>query len=157
MTKLERDQQLVQEYRNSGGQWPATMRQIAEWVIEQGLSPTYRSRIASQIAEDLARAMRQESYIDPQGRVVRTKHAARIKIDDQLIFVWDDIRTASRAHMEISLQQSRQAMVGECLKIKQTIDSYNENRKPDIPLQMHFNFNADVAEAEAMVNMHAFS
>ena len=156
MTTVELNQRLVQEYRESGGKWPTTMRNFAEWLIERGLSPTYKNQLASQIAEDLARAMRQESYVDPQGRPVRTKHAARIKDENnQQRFVWDDIRTASRDHMEISLQQQRQAMVVECLHVKRAMDSFNENRKPDIPIQIEFNFVPDIAEAEAVVMQSA--
>lgn len=95
-------------------------------------------------AEQLARAMREEYIVDPQGRRVRAKHAARIK---QAV-LWDDIRTASREHMQIALQQRRQQIVGDCHQLKLDVESYNENRNYDTPIQMVFDFTIDLIEME---------
>jgi len=36
-TYSEQLQRLTADYRNAGQPWPATMRQIAAWAIEEGL------------------------------------------------------------------------------------------------------------------------
>jgi hypothetical protein len=96
----------------------------------------------------LGRAMRAEHIIDPQGRSVRAKHAARVVLDGEQITVWDDIRTAAHEHMERSFRQRRQLILGECRQLKVDVDSYNENRMPDRPVQMILDFTLDLAEQE---------
>ena len=88
--------------------------------------------------------MREEYIIDPQGRKVRAKHAARIKQG----VLWDDIRTASLEHMHISFQQRRQQIVGDCKQLKLDVDSYNDNKNDSKPIQLVLDFTLDVAEAE---------
>jgi len=110
MTYNEQLQRLVNKYIESGEEWPATTHELATWVINNRLWEPQKSDVLSICAEHLSRAMREEYIVDPQGRKVRAKHAARIK---QAVF-WDDIRTASREHMQIAFQQRRQQIVGDC-------------------------------------------
>ena len=52
--------------------------------------------------------------------------------------------------MHIALQQRRQQIVGDCRQLKTDVDSYNENRKPNQPIQLVLDFTEDVAEIEAL-------
>ena len=149
-TITEHRQRIVNTYRGKGLPWPATMRQIASWAIDEGLWKPSRGTVVGQLAEELARAMREEYYADPQGREVRTKHAARTSRNGVQSTLWDDIRTADSAHMRIAFQQRRQQIVGDCRQLKTDVDSYNQNRKPDVPIQLVLNFTEDVAEIEAL-------
>ena len=90
-----------------------------------------------QLARDLSRAMRDEFYTDPQGRRVRTKHAAKC-IEDALSddgeegpkkqkMLWADIRTDSEDHIIKALQQRRMQIVGDCKQLKTDADSFNDN------------------------------
>jgi hypothetical protein len=54
--------------------------------------------VVDMCADQLARAMREEYITDPQGRRVRSKHAARVKRHGQQITLWADIRNADRRH-----------------------------------------------------------
>ena len=99
-------------------------------------------------AEQLARAMREEYIHDPQGRIVRAKHAARVSGKQTVL--WGDIRTASREHMVIALQQRRHQVVGDCRQLKADTDSYNENNNPGKPIQLILDFTEDVAELETI-------
>jgi len=128
--------------------WPATTHQIASWAISKKLWQPPPSTIIDVCADQLARAMREEHIVDPQGRTVRAKHVVRIERDGKQLRLWDDIRKAERQHMEIAFQQRRQQIVGDCRQLKTDIDSYNENRKPGKPIQMIFNFTLDLKEAE---------
>ena len=74
-------QRLVEQYREADQPWPTTARRIAAWAIENGLS--HPSKIHTLCAEQISKAMREEYYIDPQGRKVRTKHVALIKEGDE--------------------------------------------------------------------------
>jgi len=144
-------QAIVNAYREAEQKWPASKHAIAEWAIGEGLwEPPPREAI-DRLADQLARAMAEEYHTDPEGRSVRSKHAARVRGDDrQMAWVWDDLRTASRPHMAAAFQQRRSQIVGDCTQLKTDVDSYNENRNPGVPIQLSLDFTRDVAEAEAV-------
>jgi len=138
-------QTIVNKYIGAGEEWPATTRRIAAWAVREKLWAPHPSSLISQCAEALAQAMREEYIVDPQGRTIRAKHAARV---EQAV-LWGDIRTAPRAHMEIAFKQRRQQIVGDCRQLKADVDSFNDNRSPTQPIQMSFDFTRDVLELEA--------
>jgi len=144
----EQLQRIVNQYIEAGEEWPATSHQIASFAINNHLWEAQRTTIIDLCAEQLARAMREEYIHDPQGRVVRAKHAARV-LGKQTV-LWADIRTASREHMVIALQQRRQQIVGDCRQLKADTDSYNENNNPGKPIQLVLDFAEDVAELETI-------
>ena len=94
--------------------------------------------------------MREEYITDAQGRTVRAKHAARMEREGEQGVFWDDIRSAPRTHMEVSLKQRRQQIVGDCHQLKTDADSYNENANPGPPIQLIFDFTDDLAELESI-------
>jgi hypothetical protein len=61
--------------------------------------------------------MREEYFADAKGRRVRLLHPARVKRQGELFSEWDDIRSASRSHMQMSFQQHRRKIVGECRQL----------------------------------------
>ena len=148
-TYTEQLQRIANEYLEVHGGQAASKRDMAAWAINNDLWRPQRSDLISQCGEELARAMREEYFKDPQGREVRAKHAARIHQMGEQLFLWPDIRTAPQEHMQIALVQRRQQIVGDCRQLKTDTDSYNENRKPDIPIQMNFDFTMDLLELEA--------
>ena len=147
-TKNKQLQKIVNTYMEADQPWPATTHQIASWAISKKLWQPPPSTIIDVCADELARAMREEHIVDPQGRTVRAKHVVRIERDGKQLRLWDDIRRAERQHMEIAFQQRRQQIVGDCRQLKVDVDSYNENRKPARPIQMVFDFTSDLKEAE---------
>ena len=88
-------------------------------------------------------------YTDSKGRRVRLLHPATFKRQGVLFTEWDDIRTASREHMQITFQQRRRAIVGDCRQLKTDMDSYNDAHATAKPIQISFDFNMDLAEIEA--------
>lgn len=141
-------QKIVRQYLEEGQSWPTTTQDIARWAIRKGLWAPKQAAIIDQCANQLARAMREEHITDPQGRIVRAKHVAKINRNGAQLAFWDDIRTATRQHMEIAFQQRRQQVVGDCKQLKTDVDSYNENRNPGRPIQLNLDFTHDVEEAE---------
>jgi len=109
MSLIEQNQKIIAKYRESGAPWPATTVQIALWAIGNKLWDIHPSKVVRQCAEQIAEAMREDYIDDPQGRRVRVKHAAPYDdVQGKFTFKWDDMRTATHAHMETSFAHQRQ-------------------------------------------------
>lgn len=147
-TKNEQLQAIAEAYRRAGNKWPATMREIAAWAISNNLWVQQPSAIIALCAEELSRALRDEYVTDPQGRRIRTKHAATYITDEgEQLVLWDDIRTAPPTHMKRAFQQRRHQILGDCKQLKSDVDSFNQNRQPPEPIQVVFDFTLDLEEA----------
>ena len=157
-TYTEALQAIVEAYRRTGQTWPTTMKEIARWAHQKKLWEPQKKDVVDQLARDLSQAMREEYYTDPQGRRVRTKHAARFA-DDVLPdeegeshkkqqVLWADIRTDSADHIIKALQQRRMQIVGNCRQLKTDADSFNDNHPSGRKIQLIFDFEADLAEMD---------
>ena len=149
----EQMQTYYHQYREEMGTGPTSLRLVADWMIDNGYWKPHVDALGKQCAELLANALRDEFYTDPQGRRVRINHAVRIPIKEkgEQGRFWDDIRTATRDHMEMSLQQRRQAIVFDCHQLMIDAASFNENSVVgDRPIQLSFNFVADLAELDSV-------
>ena len=147
---MRQGQGIVRDYIAAGQSWPATARDIARWAINTRRWQPQPAAIVDQCADYLSRAMAEEYINDPQGRVVRAKHAARIDVDGRQETLWADIRTAPREHMAVATRQRRGQILGECRQLKVDVDSYNQNFSPDDPIPLVLDFTYDLAEEEAL-------
>ena len=145
-TLIKQLQDVVNAYISSGEPWPASTLQIARWAVRTGRYHPQPSAVINQCADQLGRAMREEHIRDPQGRIVRAKHVAKVRQNGEQVALWADIRTASREHMEIAFQQRRRQIVGDCRQLKIDVDSYNQNANTGKPIQMVFDFTVDLKE-----------
>jgi hypothetical protein len=143
-TYVRQLQRIANDYMASG-HTVVTAREIAAWAVQNGLWKPRPADVVNQCAEQLSRAMREEYIVDPQGRTVRVKHAARI---EQLV-LWADIRTADPTHMAIAFKQRRQQILGDCRQLERDVASFNENRRPTKPIQIIFDFTKDLEEEAA--------
>lgn len=157
-TYTESLQEMVSGYQSAGKKWPATSREIARWAYRNKMWEPQEKNIVGQLARDISRAMREECYIDPQGRCVRTKHAAR-RIEDGLSddqaespltqkMLWHDIRTDDARHIIQSLQQRRMQIVDACKQLKTDADTFNDNHPSGEKVQLVFSFEDDLAEMD---------
>lgn len=153
MNLNESMQNLVAQYRRAGQPFPATARDMADWAVKNNLYVQRPDSAVRECSELIARALREEYTKDPQGRTVRTKHAARLSKDGLQGVLWGDIRDADPEFMRSAFQQRRSQIVGDCRQLKIDVDSYNENSSPDKPVQMVFDFRDDLAEIEAMESL----
>ena len=142
-------QKIVDEYRDEGEPWPASTRSIASWAITTGRWELPASAAVRRCAEDLATAMREEYMTDRKGRRVRLLHPATTYLNGEQMVLWDDIRTAPRKHMQVSFQQRRQGIVGDCRQLNTDVQSYNDAHSEESPIQVVFDFTMDLAELEA--------
>lgn len=143
-------QKIVQEYRSSGQPWPASAKEMADWAILTGRWVMPAAAIRRRCADDIASAMREEYYTDPKRRRVRVLHPAPLlTATGERTVIWDDIRTATRPHMELSFQTRRQGVVADCRQFKVDVDSYNDAHDGAEAIDIVFNFEMDLAELEA--------
>lgn len=61
---------------------------------------------------------------------------------------WIDIRTATRAEMELAAAHHRNKILGLCQQLKTDIDSYNDNTNDGAPIVVVFDFTKDLEELE---------
>ena len=52
--------------------------------------------------------------------------------------------------MLVSTANRRNQILGECNQLKKDLDSYNERKCPDNPIQTSFDFNVDLEELEQL-------
>jgi hypothetical protein len=154
-TYNEAIQQMVRRYQAAGQPWPTTAREIAEWAIRTKHWAPHPSTIVSQCADQIARALREEYITDPQGRRIRAKHVARVPRGGEQMSMWDDIRHAPPNFMATALQQRRQQILGDCQQLKADADSYNDNWNSGAPVQLVFDFTADLEELESVESLYA--
>jgi len=143
-------QRIANEYVASTGNDAFTTREIAEWAINNGLWKPHPGKLINQCSEDIARALREEFFTDPQGRRVRVKHVVTRRRNGQHTCLWTDIKSASREHMEISFKQRRRQIVEDCIHLDIDKDSFNENYNNGEPNQITFDFTNDIAEDRIM-------
>jgi hypothetical protein len=144
--------EIVDVWQRAGGEWPAPTDEIARFAIDRHLWEPRKGDLVKQCANELAKAMREVYITDPQGRSVRALHAARYSEEGagrrgQKVF-WDDIRTATREHMENAFQLRRRQIVGDCWQLKTDGDSFNDNHPDASPIPLVFDFTPDLEEME---------
>lgn len=138
---------IVERYQNEHP-GPFTSKQVAAFALIEKLYDPHHGRMLSVVAEEFSRAMREQYIKDPQGRSVRAKHSARLVVEGEQKSLWDSIDAAEPWFMQVALQNRRQQIVGDCKQLKIDTDSYNENWNRSEPIQMSFNFTADLEELE---------
>ena len=148
----EQLQELVQEYRDVGMPWPAESEQISQWAITKRKWAPRPETLVKRLAKMLSRAMRDETFRDPQGRKVRRKHAVPLSkltadgVYTQHIF-WTDMVDAERDQMHAAFQLRRQQTSGDVKQLATDVDSYNENYNKKESIEISLDFTDDVADA----------
>lgn len=152
LTKAIMLQRIVQEYRDAGEPWPIDRKSIASWAIRNKRWSAPFKTLIDQCAQELARAMRLEVFVDPQGRRVRRKHAVPVLLElsdgthEQLYF-WHDITDWTREQAQTGFQYLRSHILGDCKRLVTDVESYNDNwNKSGVPVQMCLNFEDDIEE-----------
>ena len=92
--------------------------------------------------------MREEYDTDPKGRHVRQKHPVKKTINGKQTTFWDDINTAPHEHMLLTFQQRRRSIVADCMHLKTDVDSYNDQERTTVQIQLVFDFTHDLEELD---------
>jgi hypothetical protein len=127
---------------NHGG----TAKEILRWAYDNGKWAPHPDDFIRAGAEQLARAMREDTETDPQGRDIRTKHVLVENRGGEQLLIWNSGKIMNRDQMELSFQYRRRLIKNDCVQLKTEVDSYNENKNPGRPVQMILDFTEDVEE-----------
>ncbi len=149
MTKQEELQRLFHRYQQEHGGVPETPYRVVEWALAQGLLEAPKLDPKAVLADDLARALREEYATDESGRRYRRNHAVRVTRNSVQFALWAEMENAPREHMQKAFQQRRQQIVGDCFQLKQDVDVYNNKHREMKQIPLVLDFTDDVAELEA--------
>ena len=146
MTRTEQLQRAWRRYEEENGRLAATAREVAEWGVRKGVLPLPDVDPYDVLAEDMARALREEYATDRRGRRYRVNHAVRITKGGVQYTFWAILGHAGRPHMQRAFIQRREQIVGDCVQLATDVLVYNEMNRDAEPIQMILDFTDDVAE-----------
>lgn len=125
-----------------------TTHDVAAWAYRKGLMKPRDTDIIANLAEELAKAWREEYRTDPTGNRYRAKHAVIKNEGEKQLTFWVDMATTTRSNMVLAFTQRRRQIVGDCVHLKNDVDAYNFNFNTGRPIQVPFDFTRDIREAQ---------
>src|SRR5574341_722629 len=149
-TYNEQLQRVWHDYEKKHARAPSTPRDVVGWGVANGSLVAPKFDPLAQLAEDMARALREEYRTDRTGRRYRVNHAVRITRDGVQTTLWAEMATAPREHMFKAFAQRRNQIVGDCLQLKTDVDAFNSIHAEDEPIQMVLDFTQDVEELQGL-------
>jgi hypothetical protein len=148
-SKTEQLQRLWRQYHEEFGQLPVTARDVIKWAVETKRIPLPEIDPYDALADELARALREEYATDALGRRYRKNHAVRVTKGGVQHTFWAIMGFAPHEHMQRAFTQRREQIVGDCAQLKTDVDVYNDMNKDKPAIQLVLDFTDDVAEREA--------
>lgn len=152
MTRKERNIQNIQRFEKEHQRKPFDLHEVFRWAIENKLWYPPPDLVERKFIEELSGDLREEYITDENGERVRYYHAVTRGRQGAL---WANLDTAPKDHLYEGFKQRRRQSLGDCRQLKADIDYINRKRFSDSPIQMSFNFDADLAEEEAYKAMKA--
>ena len=148
-SKTEQFQRLWRQYHEEFGRLPVTARDVIKWAVETKRIPLPEIDPYDALADELARALREEYATDALGRRYRKNHAVRVTKGGVQHTFWAIMGFAPHDHMQMAFAQRRAQIIDDCAQLKTDVDVYNDMNKDRPPIQLVLNFTDDVAEREA--------
>ena len=143
-------QEIFNRYQVEVSPDPVDLKVVGAWAIANRLWHPRPIDIQSRFARDMADCLREEYRTDARGRRYRAKHAAPAQRGGKTDSLWADLDDPSVPHEHFvkSFARRRQQIVGDCFQLKTDADVYNDQRRPEAPIQVVLNFKNDVEEME---------
>ena len=144
----EQLQRIWHSYEKAHGYVPATARGAVKWGVGEGLIELPEVDPYDRVAEDMAKALREEYGVDERGRRYRKNHAVRITRAGVQLTMWAMLGSAERQHMQKAFVQRREQIVGDCVQLATDVEVYNDMNKNQPPIQMLMDFRDDIEERQ---------
>jgi len=148
MSRNEQMQRLFRQYEQEHGRMAATTREACVWAVQEGLLELPKIDPYDRLADDMARALREEYAVDRDGRRYRVNHAFRANRSGVQLTMWARLGESAPEYVHRALIQRREQIVGDCFQLKVDVDVFNNIYKDREPLQLVLDFTDDVAERE---------
>ncbi|MGQ0485561.1 MAG: hypothetical protein ACT4SY_09450 [Hyphomicrobiales bacterium] len=148
-TKNELLQRAWHAFEKQNGHIPASARDASVWAVQNGLISLPEVDPYDVLADEMARALREEYATDRQGRRYRVNHAVRVTRRGVQYTMWAMLGTAPRSHMQRAFTQRREQVVGDLVQLATDVDAYNDMHKGEDPIQLILDFTHDVEERRA--------
>lgn len=146
MSYNEQLQNIWHEYEREHGFMPARVRDAVVWGEQRGMIVVTPPDPYDKVAEDMARALREEYGTDRLGRRYRKNHAVRISKGGVQHTFWAILGHAPREHMQKAFVQRREQIIGDCVQLAVDVEVYNDQNRDQPPIQMLLDFRDDVEE-----------
>jgi hypothetical protein len=146
MTRKERNIKNVRLFEEEHERKPFDLHEVYTWAVNRGLWSPPLDLAERKFMEEVSDALREEYITDENGDRVRYYHAVTRGRQGAL---WANLDTGSKDHLYEGFLQRRKGSLGDCRQLKLDIEYCNRHRFGDAPIQMSFNFDADLAEEEA--------
>ncbi len=148
-------QQIVSDYRDAGGAWPAKKTEIVEWALQNKRWNPSREDIRRMCGDAIVEGMREEVFTDEKGRSIRAKLPAKTTRDGEQGTFWDDLRTAPLDFVQISVAQRRNGIVAECYHLNNMVRYFNEHHGEGEQIELSLEFTKDVRELDQPLDAKA--
>lgn len=149
MTKNEQLQRAWHLFEKEHGHLPASAREASIWAVNKGIISLPDVDPYDALADDMARALREEYATDSKGRRYRVNHAVRITRRGVQYTMWAMLADAPREHMQRAFIQRREQVVGDLVQLATDVEVYNDMNKGVEPIQLVLDFTHDVDERRA--------
>ena len=149
VTKNELLQRAWRLFERDNGHLPASAREASIWAVNKGLIPLPDVDPYDALADEMARALREEFATDSKGRRYRVNHAVRITRRGVQYTMWAILGEAPREHMQRAFIQRREQVVGDLVQLTTDVEVYNDMNKGAEPIQLVLDFTHDVEERRA--------
>ncbi len=121
--------------------------ECADWMVDTGLYHREPISAKQQCKKDIRKILQQDTYMDPQGNKVRTKHAVKNWKGKQGT-LYPDVRTGKPDMLEEAFQQSWTGIANDVKRHAIEKQSYDDNNVYEVKLPLFdYNFNAQADEA----------
>ena len=142
-------QRYAREFLETNESKSIHLDKLVKWIFENKEWEPDLKKVKRILREDLSHALSEERFTDDDFRRVRRYHFIRRKENGvQLSFAFP-IEKIVRKDMQLSLQVRRRDLVSRAVQIKNDLDHYNKFVNKEEPIQMDFDLNYDVREAES--------
>ncbi len=152
MTRKERNISNIQRFEKEHNRKPFDLHEVYRWVRDNKLWFPPLDLAERKFIEEVSQDLREEYITDETGERVRFYHAVTRGRQGTL---WANLATGPKDHLIEGFAQRRKQSLGDCRQLKSDIEYCNRNRFADSPIQMSFNFDADLAEEAAYKEMKA--
>jgi hypothetical protein len=144
-TKHEELQRIRREYRARTGKKEIDHRDVARFAFKLGWPKPAPKDPVDILAKEISEAARLEQRIDRKtGQPYRANLCYTVMQGEEQLTLWVDTDEATRPQVLRSATKFRDQIVGEALRLANTVDHWNRTHPKEEPVQIELDLGPDV-------------